>query len=103
MAHSGFGGVTNESMPANGIHYIYTGWELDSRLNLQYNWHRYLDPLTMRWTPQNPLGFSAGDENLNRYVVNSIPNASDPRGLIEKDFATVHLVQSGAAESRCVC
>ncbi len=29
-----------------------------------------------------PLGFNAGDTNLNRYVGNSPPNATDPTGLV---------------------
>ena len=71
MAYSGFGVVTSESTPANGDRYKYTGRELDSGTGLQYNWHRYLDPVTMRWTSQDPMGFAAGDENLYRYVKNS--------------------------------
>ena len=83
VAYSGFGGVTSESTPANGDCYKYTGRELDSGTGLQYNWHRYLDPLTMRWISQDPLGFSAGDENLYRYIYNKIPNTTDPTGLVD--------------------
>src|SRR5439155_16583030 len=33
-----------------------------------------------RWTSQDPLGFSAGDDNLYRYVSNNPTNATDPFG-----------------------
>src|SRR2546421_515233 len=39
------------------------------------------DPKTGRWISQDPLGFTAGDTNLYRYVGNSPTNATDPRGL----------------------
>jgi hypothetical protein len=39
------------------------------------------DPKVGRWTTQDPLGFSAGDANLYRYVGNATVNAADPSGL----------------------
>jgi hypothetical protein len=37
-----------------------------------------------RWSSQSPLGFNAGDTNLNRYVGNSPTNNADPSGLVEE-------------------
>jgi hypothetical protein len=39
------------------------------------------DPETGRWTTQDPIGFSAGDYNLFRYVGNNPTNLTDPSGL----------------------
>lgn len=60
---------------------MYTGREFDSETGLQYNRGRYYDATTGRWISQDPLGFSAGDSNLYRYVANSPTNGTDPSGL----------------------
>jgi hypothetical protein len=39
------------------------------------------DPSVGRWLEQDPIGFSAGDMNLYRYVGNSPTNATDPSGM----------------------
>jgi hypothetical protein len=39
------------------------------------------DPSQGRWLSEDPIGFSAGDANLFRYVVNDPTNATDPSGL----------------------
>lgn len=39
------------------------------------------DPIQGRWTTEDPIGFSAADENLYRYVGNDPTNSTDPRGL----------------------
>jgi RHS repeat-associated protein len=48
---------------------------------LQYNRNRWYDPNLGRWLSQDPIGFSAGDPNLYRYVGNNVPNLADPSGL----------------------
>ncbi len=61
--------------------YRWTGRETDTETGLQYNRGRYYDPAVGRWTSEDPLGFSSGDPNLNRYVQNNPTNAVDPEGL----------------------
>src|SRR5690606_35912917 len=41
---------------------------------------RHYDPATGRFMSQEPVGFSAGDENLYRYVNNNPVNDIDPSG-----------------------
>jgi RHS repeat-associated protein len=48
---------------------------------VQYNRARYYDPHTGRWMSQDPLGFGAGDTNLQRYVRNGPSLVEDPSGL----------------------
>jgi RHS repeat-associated protein len=48
--------------------------------SLQYHRARWYDPLSGRWTSEDPLGFAAGDSNLYRYVHNSPTNATDSSG-----------------------
>jgi RHS repeat-associated protein len=44
---------------------------------------RVYDPSTGRWMSLDPVGLSAGDANLYRYVANRPVDATDPFGLIE--------------------
>ncbi len=60
----------------------YTGRDWDEDIKLQNNRARWYDPTTGRWLSQDPIGFSAGDANLYRYVGNRPTSVSDPSGLI---------------------
>jgi RHS repeat-associated protein len=77
--YTGFGSLLASS--GSGLdRYGYTGREWDNTLSLQYSRARIYDPATGRFLSADPLGFSAGDGNLYRYVANSPTNASDPSG-----------------------
>jgi RHS repeat-associated protein len=79
--YTGFGSLVASS--GSGLdRYGYTGREWDNTLSLQYSRARIYDPATGRFLSADPLGFSAGDINLYRYVANSPTNASDPSGHI---------------------
>jgi RHS repeat-associated protein len=58
----------------------YTGRELDGETGLYYYRARYYDPMLGRFISEDPVGFSAGDTNLYRYVNNSPTNFTDPTG-----------------------
>jgi RHS repeat-associated protein len=53
----------------------------DDVTNLQWNINRWYDARVGRWIYEDPIGFHAGDCNLQRYVYNSLPNALDFLGL----------------------
>jgi RHS repeat-associated protein len=80
--YDGFGNVTYESNPnsAYSDRYRWTGREFDSETGLQFNRDRYYDPKSGRWISQDPIGFSAADPNLYRYVRNTPANYRDPNG-----------------------
>jgi RHS repeat-associated protein len=80
LDYDGFGNPT-ESTTAYGDRYKWTRREYDADTGFQYNRARYYDRLTGRWFALDPLGFSAGDANLYRYVWNRPPNFTDPTGL----------------------
>ncbi len=71
----------------NGINSIveyifgFTGRLLDNETGLQNNLNRWYDPKVGRWISEDPIGFSAGDANLSRYVGNGPTNWVDPNGL----------------------
>jgi RHS repeat-associated protein len=79
--YDGFGNAT-ESNPTNGDRYKWTGRELDSETQLQFNRARYYTSATGRWTSQDPLGVSGPDADLYRYAGNGCPNVRDPNGLL---------------------
>ena len=64
------------SLPTIG----FTGREFDSESGLMYYRARYYDPVMGRFLSEDPIGFKAGDTNLNRYVYNSPYRYLDPSG-----------------------
>ena len=56
---------------------------------LHYNWNRYYDPKTGRYTQTDPIGFNGEDSNLYRYVENTPNSGFDPYGLITIPFTNI--------------
>ena len=80
--YSAFGTVLDESSPSNGDRIMgFAGLERDSLTGLNLAANRVEDPGTRRWTSQDPLGYSAGDMDVYRYVGNGPTDAADPSGL----------------------
>ncbi|MBI1894476.1 MAG: RHS repeat-associated core domain-containing protein, partial [Candidatus Rokubacteria bacterium] len=90
-AYDAYGQRTSQTSPSNGDRFAYTGAELQSDLGAQLHDLRWYDPRTGRWTSEDPLGFGAGDYNVNRYVGNGPTNATDSSGLFEATLTTVSL------------
>jgi len=80
--YSGFGQVTTETAPTAGFNYQYAGGLMDRETGLELFWHRYLDPVTLRFTSEDPTGFTP-DSNPYRYTHNGPTDATDPTGLEE--------------------
>lgn len=59
----------------------FTGRPFDAATGLQNNLNRWYDPAVGRWLSPDPLGLSAGDPNLFRYIHNSPGDSTDPTGL----------------------
>jgi RHS repeat-associated protein len=89
FTYDSFGKVLSATPGGVDTRYKFTGRELDAETGLYYYRARYFDANVGRFIGQDPIGFSAGDNNLYRYVGNSPLMATDPSGkykvLIEYD------------------
>ncbi len=84
-----FGNVTSETNSSVNFFYSYTGRVYDADAGLYYYRARWYDAATGRFMSEDPIGFSAGDANLGRYVGNGVINATDPSGLDDPELAKV--------------
>ncbi|OGU01260.1 MAG: hypothetical protein A2X82_09035 [Geobacteraceae bacterium GWC2_55_20] len=60
----------------------FPGQYFDEESNLHYNWNRYYDPRTGRYTQNDTIGFYGGEVNLYRYADNQVLTNLDPWGLV---------------------
>ncbi len=102
--YDSFGNLTAESNAAVDHIFGYTGREYDAETGLNYHRARYLDPAIGKWISEDPIGFAAGDNNLNRYVSNSVDSFTDATGLAAQSRIVLRLVKEysrgGDDESR---
>ena len=71
--YDAFGNLTAESDAIVKFLFSYTGREWDGDAGLYYYRARWYDAKLGRFILEDPIGFAAGDTNLNRYVGNSSP------------------------------
>ncbi len=87
---SGGGGQGGGSSSTVDFVFGYTAREEDDDVGLMWYRARWYDPETGRFASEDPIGFSAGDTNLNRYVFNSPTNFTDPSGLAPPSAQGIH-------------
>jgi RHS repeat-associated protein len=83
FTYDSFGKVLSSTPGGVDTRYKFTGREFDGETGLYYYRARYFDANIGRFIGQDPIGFSAGDSNLYRYVGNSPMSATDPSGMVE--------------------
>ena len=83
LTFDAFGNVTSETSAtaSDDTLFHHTGKILDEHIGLQWHRYRWYDPVTARWQSADPIGFTAGDANLYRYVGNNVLVYVDPHGL----------------------
>jgi RHS repeat-associated protein len=84
--YDSFGKLISETNTAVDLIFGFTGKQFDEATGLQHNLFRWYDSAIGQWVSEDPLSFKAGDENIRRYVGNSIVMYSDPSGLDWGDF-----------------
>ena len=75
------GTVVAETNVAVDLLFAFTGKQLDNATRLQHNLFRWYDSELGQWISEDPMDFAAGDENLRRYVLNTVISRLDPLGL----------------------
>jgi RHS repeat-associated protein len=98
IVYDSFGGILSETNPAQGDRFKFTGREFSPELGIYYYRARWYDPSSGRFISQDPIGFSAGDVNLYRYVGNAPGDGVDPEG--EKGVSITIDLQDKPAELR---
>ena len=81
IVYGSFGNVAYESNAAIEHFAGYAGGHVDPFTGLTNDYERWYDPIDAKWLSDDPLGFTAGDSDLSRYVRNSAANAVDLAGL----------------------
>ena len=105
LTYNAFGQVLSQINPVTGntaavdCLFGFTGRPLDTASGLQNNTSRWYDASVGRWISPDPIGFTAGDTNLYRYVGNSPTNATDPSGLEWTNQAAEKRIKALAQEN----
>jgi RHS repeat-associated protein len=81
VAYTAFGGVSVMTNPGAMVDSGFVNMWWDATVGLYIAHWRGYDPVTGQWQTEDPIGFSAGDANLRRYVGNNATNGVDPTGL----------------------
>ncbi|MEO8271558.1 MAG: RHS repeat-associated core domain-containing protein, partial [Aureliella sp.] len=82
------GKLVAETNAAVDLLFAFTGKQLDDSTGLQHNLYRWYDGNLGQWLSEDPMGFEAGDENLRRYVGNTVTFTTDPLGLWDMGIGT---------------
>nr|WP_320050522.1 RHS repeat-associated core domain-containing protein [uncultured Desulfuromonas sp.] len=78
----------------------FPGQYFDQETGLHYNYQRFYDPGTGRYTQVDPIGFLSGNANHYRYVGNIPVNWIDPEGLTRQCPARKELINADAKHWR---
>ncbi len=78
---SATGKIISETNAAVDLLFAFTGKQFDDATGLQHNLFRWYDAGLGKWLSEDPIGFTAGDENLTRYVSGQATQHVDHNGL----------------------
>jgi RHS repeat-associated protein len=81
IVYDSFGDIVTETDAANGDRFAFAGMEYDSTTGQYYDRARYYDSALGCFTAQDPLGFSAGGNDLYLYVANDPTDGTDVSGM----------------------
>jgi RHS repeat-associated protein len=99
IVYDSFGNIASETNAAIDHIFGYTGRERDEESDFYFYRGRYYDPGTGRFASEDPIGFAAGEPNLNLYVGNNATGAVDPSGMITGQVTGESLEGGGSCNS----
>ena len=80
--YDSFGNLTSETAgSAEDLAFGFTSRWTDPATGLTNHLNRWFDPQIGKWLSNDPIGFRAGDANVQRYVGNNPISFVDPNGL----------------------
>ena len=79
--YNSFGELESETDASVDLDYGYTSQFFDEATGMAHHLNRWFDPGLGKWLSDDPMGFAAGDVNLQRYVGNRPMTFIDPTGL----------------------
>jgi RHS repeat-associated protein len=97
LVYGAFGQTLSETNAAVDHLFGYVGRETDEESDLQFFRNRYYDPANGRFISEDPLGFAAGDENLNRCVSKVSSNGNCWPRMIARRMRAPACYRSGAS------
>ena len=97
IQYDAYGNIVSESNPSAGDRYKWDGYQFDVTTGLYFVGARVYNPGSGNWMEVDPLGFAAGQSNVNQYVGNDPTNDTDPLGLwkITRDSSSKTATRSG--------
>ncbi len=93
--YDAFGNITTQTNSIYQPNYLFGGLFFDTATGLYLAHWRSYDSSTGQWLQQDPMGFSAGDANLRRYVGNNGLNRVDRNGEAVKNKLVIGSVGGG--------
>jgi RHS repeat-associated protein len=81
IVYDSFGNIVTETNATNWDRFKFARMEYDAATRLYDDRARYYNSACGRFAEQDPMGFTAGDTNLFRYVGNCPTAAVDPSGM----------------------
>jgi RHS repeat-associated protein len=103
LQYSSFGQITSQTESSYEPRHTYTGREWDADVDLYYYRARWYDAAVGRFISEDPIGFAAGDANIQRYVGNEVLTLKDPSGLQGAgSTATPHIRPLTMSERRTI-
>jgi RHS repeat-associated protein len=83
IVYDPFGNVLSQSDSAYGDRFMFAGMQYDATTGQYYDHARNYDSVIGRFISQDPMGFSAGDTDIYRYVENDAPGSTDTSGDLQ--------------------
>ena len=82
--YSSFGELESETNSSVDLAFGFTSQWLDEATGLAHHLNRWFDTGLGKWLSDDPMGFAAGDANVQRYVGNRPLTYVDPTGLFQE-------------------